>query len=99
MLGSTWRARLKIIVAIVALKVSFAAKCLADEALATSSVDFSGYVDGILPYDRNDLLGRARPYTTQPYYSDEPALNLGYVDARLRSEEYRGRLALQWRVQ
>jgi hypothetical protein len=95
MLGSTWRIWLNV-VAIAALNVLFVPKGITDEMPLTSSIDFSGYVDGMLTYDRNDVPGRARTYTTQPYYSDEPALNLGYVDARLRSKDHRGRLALQY---
>jgi hypothetical protein len=96
--GSSWRKHLHIAVAIAALILSIGVRCRADEHApeSTSTIDFSGYVDGILTYDRNDLPSRNRPYTTQPYYADEPALNLGYIDARLRSREYRGRLALQY---
>jgi hypothetical protein len=54
------------------------------------------FVDTNLARDFNHLPTRYRPYTTQPYYSDEFTLNLGYVDAVLTTERFRGRLALQY---
>jgi len=98
MFGPTRCACLNTAFAIAALLLSssVAVRCHADDLSSTDTIDFSGYVDGILPYDNNDVPSRARPYTTQPYYSDEAALNLGYIDARLRSQDYRGRLALQY---
>jgi len=61
-----------------------------------STVAYSAFIDGTFGYDWNDLPTRKRPYTTQPYYADEVALNLGYVDATLQTDEYHGRLALQY---
>ncbi len=55
-----------------------------------------GFVDTYIAHDFNHLPTRYRPYTTQPYYSDELALNLGYVDAVLSTERFHGRLALQY---
>lgn len=54
------------------------------------------FVDTNLAHDFNHLPTRYRPYTTQPYYSDELALNLGYVDAVLSTKRFHGRLALQY---
>jgi hypothetical protein len=54
------------------------------------------FVDTNVAHDFNHLPTRYRPYTTQPYYSDELALNLGYVDAVLSTERFHGRLALQY---
>jgi len=59
-------------------------------------ISYSGFLDGTFAHDWNELPTRTRPYTTQPYYSDEVALNLGYVDAVLNSSDYHGRLALQY---
>ncbi len=64
------------------------------EDLPTATV--SGFIDASMAHDFNSPPTRYRSYTTQPYYTDEPALNLGYVDATLQSERYRGRLALQY---
>lgn len=60
------------------------------------SVTFSGYIDANIAHDFNHLPTRYRPYTTQPYYTDEAALNLGYVDATLDTGTYHGRLAAQY---
>ncbi|MEY4700143.1 MAG: hypothetical protein RL326_330, partial [Pseudomonadota bacterium] len=54
------------------------------------------FVDTNLAHDFNHLPTRYRPYTTQPYYSDEFTLNLGYIDAVLSTERFHGRLALQY---
>ena len=59
-------------------------------------VSFSGYLDAIVDHDFNNLPSRKRPYTTQPYYNDEAALNLGYADVTLETDRYRGRLAVQY---
>jgi hypothetical protein len=59
-------------------------------------ITYSAYADAYFAHDFNHLPTRYRPYTTQPYYTDEPALNLGYVDARIDSDTYRGRLAMQY---
>lgn len=56
----------------------------------------SAFVDTTIAHDFNDLPTRYRPYTTQPYYNNEGALNLGFVDATLSTERYHGRLALQY---
>ena len=54
------------------------------------------FVDTNLAHDFNHLPTRYRPYTTQPYYSDEFTLNLGYIDAVLSTKRFHGRLALQY---
>jgi len=59
-------------------------------------LSISGFADTYIAHDFNHLPTRYRPYTTQPYYSDEFALNLGYVDAVLSTERFHGRLALQY---
>jgi hypothetical protein len=59
-------------------------------------VSFSGYLDASIAHDFNHLPTRYRPYTTQPYYTDEASLNLGYVDATLDRGVYHGRIAAQY---
>jgi hypothetical protein len=59
-------------------------------------VTVSAFVDTTIAHDFNHLPTRYRPYTTQPYYNNEGALNLGFVDATLSTERYHGRLALQY---
>jgi hypothetical protein len=67
-------------------------------ALAESpeEISFSAYVDTYYAHDFNHLPTRYRPYTTQPYYTDEAALNLGYVDTKVDTGTYHGRLAVQY---
>jgi hypothetical protein len=59
-------------------------------------LSFGGFVDTYVAHDFNHLPTRYRPYTTQPYYNDEGALNLGYVDGVLTTERFHGRLAVQY---
>lgn len=74
------------------------ALCLSAPLRAESpeEITFSGYVDTYYAHDFNHLPTRYRPYTTQPYYSDEVALNLGYVDVKVDTGTYHGRLAAQY---
>ena len=65
-------------------------------AAPTQDIAYSAYADAYFAHDFNHLPTRYRPYTTQPYYSDEPALNLGFVDAKMNTDQYYGRLALQY---
>jgi hypothetical protein len=59
-------------------------------------ITVGGFVDTYISHDFNHLPTRFRPYTTQPYYTDELALNLGYLDAVLSTDQFHGRLALQY---
>jgi hypothetical protein len=56
----------------------------------------SAFIDTTIAHDFNRLPSRDRPYTTQPYYNNEGALNLGFVDARLSTDRYHGRIAMQY---
>ena len=57
-------------------------------------MSYSAFVDTYYAYDFNyDKL--KRPYVTQPYYNDELAINLAFVDMTLAGEGVRGRLAAQ----
>ena len=81
------------------LVVTIAAHCFSVGIVVASpqaGVQLSTFIDASIAHDFNDLPTRYRPYTTQPYYTDEGALNLGFVDAAYDSSEYRGRLALQY---
>lgn len=57
---------------------------------------YNGYIDAQCAHDFNRPPTRYRSYSTQPYYTDEPALNLGYVDATLDHGKVTARLALQY---
>jgi hypothetical protein len=61
-----------------------------------SSVTFGAFIDAHIAHDFNDPPTRYRQYTTQPYYTDELALNLAHVDAVVKDNNFRGRLALQY---
>lgn len=61
------------------------------------SVTFSGYIDTNIAHDFNHLPTRVRPYTTQPSYTDEASLNLGYVDATL-ANGHRGEKINMWNI-
>lgn len=56
----------------------------------------SAFIDTTIAHDFNRLPSRERPYSTQPFYNNEGALNLGFVDAKLSSERYHGRIAIQY---
>jgi hypothetical protein len=60
------------------------------------SINWTAFVDTYYSYDLNSLPTRNRPYQTQPLYNEEPALNLGYLDAKVSDENVRGRLAVQY---
>jgi hypothetical protein len=65
-------------------------------AVPGQEMAYSAYADAYFAHDFNHLPTRYRPYTTQPYYSDEPALNLGFIDAKVDTQRYYGRLAIQY---
>lgn len=81
---------------IIACGVVTSARADDHDQTTPPALSYSAFIDGTLGYDGNDLPTRKRPYTTQPYYADEATLNLGYVDATLKTDEYHGRLALQY---
>jgi hypothetical protein len=59
-------------------------------------IDWSAFADTYYSYNLNNLPTRNRPYTTQPLYNEELALNLGYIDAKVSGDRVRGRLAAQY---
>lgn len=77
----------------------FSCACMRpQQAVAQDTETFkaSAYIDATVDHDFNNLSSRQRPYTTQPYYNNEGALNLGYVDATLDTGRYHGRIAAQY---
>lgn len=64
---------------------------ISDNTTFTSQV----FLDTYYLHDFNDPPSRKRAYTTQGYYDDEPAVNLGYVDTKYSGDNWHGRLALQ----
>jgi hypothetical protein len=78
---------------LVSVPISVRAETAYDaEAL---EVSFSTYADTYYSYNLNSLPTRNRPYTTQPLYNEELALNLAYVEIKIDSPNLRGRFALQ----
>ena len=63
---------------------------------AHTGLTFSGFADTYYAHDFDDPDVHERPYTTLPLRNDEPRLNLGYADAKLDTEDWHGRLALQY---
>lgn len=63
----------------------------ADPELKTTA-----FADTYYAHDFNDLSTRKRPYTTQAYFNDEYSLNLGYLSADLKDEQWRARLVTQY---
>jgi hypothetical protein len=63
---------------------------------ATLPVKFGGFIDTYYAYDFNAPKDHEREYTTQPVRHNEFNINLAYVDAVIKQEKTRGRLALQF---
>jgi hypothetical protein len=61
---------------------------------AQSALKVAGFLDIYYGQDFN-FEERKRPYTTQAFYDDEPAINLAFVDTTLTTENYRGRISAQ----
>jgi len=84
----------KILIAVMAISLFPSDPPLARaEDLPSSAV--SAYIDTYYGVDSTNLRSHHRPYTTQAYHDEQPAVNLGYVDLSSTSGDYRGRIALQ----
>ena len=62
----------------------------------TKDVSFGGFLDTYYAYDFNQPKDHERQFTTQPVRHNEFNINLAYVEAILKKEKSRGRLALQY---
>lgn len=82
----------RIFVLVVAVLCSRLCPAVAEDL--ESPVKPSAFIDTYYAYDFN-YDERKRPYVTQPYYNDEPSVNLAFMDATLSTEGWRGRAALQ----
>lgn len=69
--------------------------CLADD-LSVGPFTFGGMVDVYSGHDFNDPPTNIRPYTTQAIHEDQVNMNLGMVEAKLATDDMRGRLATQF---
>lgn len=58
-------------------------------------VTVGGLIDGYLGHDFNNPDGKFRAYTTQFLHEDQAAINLMMLEAKLSTDNYRGRLAVQ----
>jgi hypothetical protein len=61
-----------------------------------SPVKYGGFIDTYYAYDFNNPKDHERAYTTQPVRHNEFNINLAYLEAVLKKEKTRGRLALQY---
>lgn len=59
-------------------------------------IKIGGFLDTYYAYDFNNPKLHERSYTTQPVRHNEFNVNLAYIDAVLKREKTRGRLALQY---
>ena len=66
-----------------------------NDLLGNDFVSLNGFIDTDVAYDFNDFRPRSRTYLTQPSRDREAQINLAFVDAKLSTENVRGRLALQ----
>ena len=77
----------------------FAAVCCSTSVYADEPpppITYSAMADGYYGYDFNHLNTKKRSYTTQAYYDNEPNLNLGFIEAKLSTDSWRGRFAAQY---
>ena len=66
------------------------------QTLPLPNVQFGGFLDTYYAFDSNTPKDHEREYTTQPVRHNEFNINLAYVEAILKQETTRGRLALQF---
>jgi len=92
-LRSPFGQTLRLGVGIIISAIMSGSRC---EAEPLNKVTYGAFIDGYIAHDFNHLPGRYRAYTTQPYYSDEAAVNLGLAEAAWDSTDYQGRVALQY---
>lgn len=59
-------------------------------------VKLGGFLDTYYAYDFNNPKDHERQFTTQPVRHNEFNINLAYLEAELKQEKTRGRLALQY---
>lgn len=62
----------------------------------TLPVKFGGFIDTYYAYDSNNPSNHEREFTTQPARHNEFNVNLAYIEAIVKQEKTRGRLALQF---
>lgn len=62
----------------------------------TLPIKFGGFIDTYYAYDFNNPANHERKYTTQPARHNEFNVNLAYIDATIKQDKTRGRLALQF---
>ena len=55
-----------------------------------------GFIDSYYAYDANAPKNHEREFTTQPVRHNEFNINLAYIEAVVKQDKYRGRLALQY---
>lgn len=66
------------------------------ESNLKKDVKLGAFIDTYYAYDFNNPKDHEREYTTQPVRSNEFNINLAYIEAVLKGEKTRGRLAIQY---
>lgn len=78
------------------LTLCFLTPVSALSATVTEDVKLGGFIDTYYAYDFNQPKDHERQFTTQPVRHNEFNVNLAYLEAVLKKEKTRGRLALQY---
>ena len=66
------------------------------QTLNIPPIQFGGFLDTYYSFDSNTPKDHEREYTTQPVRHNEFNVNLAYIEAMIKQENTRGRLALQF---
>lgn len=65
-------------------------------AIEPKDIKLGGFVDTYYAFDFNQPKDLERQYTTQPARHNEFNINMAYLDATIKTEKTRGRMALQY---
>ncbi|MDZ4725397.1 MAG: porin [Leptospira sp.] len=66
------------------------------EPILPKSLKFGAFIDSYYLYNNNLPKATERQYTTQAIRNNEFNINLAHIDATIKEDKYRGRLAFQW---
>jgi hypothetical protein len=69
---------------------------LLSQIINASELKLGGFVDSYYAYDLNNPSNQERAFTTQPARHNEFNINLAFIEANLKKEKTRGRLAIQF---
>ena len=80
---------------LVILLSIFSFQAFTQESL-TKDLSFGAFLDSYYAFDFNNPASHEREFTTQPVRHNEFAINLAYIEAILKRDKVRSRLALQY---